>query len=324
MSKEASDNAASLVTLYANGAVEVREFASQHEAELALELEDRPSAYDVRLADPVDENDGIYEVQMVFSVDNWDHKGDRVEVAQQAMADTFPFLPAPTRGIKEELGPERADFFVVYHLDIDQLRQLSQFVEIEEMADIETSAAASTPYIPDFQNSDELEDFLEDHPAARAFVETGLGRGQATVASRVEDARFEALSEYQQSDVLDLVPSLLSRFGGNESEARAAAIAVIETEEHYEDLGNRIREARFAEAMAESERRFIDGDDELYEGIDEPDEDGSRQEFVEETSGDIELEARLRTTPGHPARTPEEIEAITEAYYRDQMEGLGL
>lgn len=177
MSATVSDDGVKMVTFYANATVEVREFASQHEAELALELEDRPSAYDVRLADPIDpvgDHDGIYEAMMVFSVSNWDHKGDRVEVAQQAMADTFPFLPAPSRGVKEELGPERADFFVVYHLDIDQLRQLSQVVEIEEMADIETAAATGTPYIPDFQNSDELEDFLEDHPTARAFVESGV------------------------------------------------------------------------------------------------------------------------------------------------------
>lgn len=39
--------------------------------------------------------------------------------------------------------------------------------------------------------------------------------------------------------------------------------------------------------------------------------------------GDLELEVRLRTTPGDRPRTPEEIEEITQAYYREQ-EGLGL
>lgn len=42
----------------------------------------------------------------------------------------------------------------------------------------------------------------------------------AAPSSRVEDARFEALAEYQQNDVLDLIPSLPPRFGGDESAAR--------------------------------------------------------------------------------------------------------
>ena len=88
-------------------------------------------------------------------------------------------------------------------------------------------------------------------------------------SSRVEDARFEALAEYQQHDVLDLIPSLLPRFGGDEAAARAAALAVIETEECYQDLANRIREAKVAEAMADAERRFIDGDDESYESLED-------------------------------------------------------
>lgn len=50
----------------------------------------------------------------------------------------------------------------------------------------------------------------------------------------------------------------------------------------------------------------------------------SGSSVVEPDNRDIALEARLRTTPGHPARTPEEIEAITEEYYRQEMEGLGL
>lgn len=59
---------------------------------------------------------------------------------------------------------------------------------------------------------------------------------EVTPFSRVEDARFEAW---------------------------ATAIAVIETEECYQDLANRIREANVADAMAEAKRRFIDRDEGL-------------------------------------------------------------
>lgn len=136
-------------------------------------FEHRPSLYDVRLADEIEEEDGIYEVTMVFSVNDANDNEDRFRVAQETIGDTFPFLPAPLYGVTEASGMERADFAVNYCLDIDQLRKLSQFVELEEMADIEKAVACGTPYIPDEMESN-VADYLEDHPRARAFVESGL------------------------------------------------------------------------------------------------------------------------------------------------------
>lgn len=59
----------------------------------------------------------------------------------------------------------------------------------------------------------------------------------------------------------------------------------------------------------------------LNEVIEEADEGGPMNELPDVDHGALELEARLRTTPGAPPRTPEEIEAITEEYYRHRMDG---
>ena len=57
------------------------------------------------------------------------------------------------------------------------------------------------------------------------------------------------------------------------------------------------------------------------EVIEEADEGGPMNELPDADHGALELEARLRTTPGAPPRTPEEIEVITEEYYRQRMDG---
>lgn len=134
---------------------------------------ERPSLYDVRSADAIEEEDGVYDVLIVFSLEDPNNSDDRIHVAQQALRDTFPFLPAPTGDVGDASGMERAEFSVSYLLTIDQLRQLSQFVEIEEMADIEEAVVAGTPYIPDSDTSS-VADYLDDHPLARAFAESGL------------------------------------------------------------------------------------------------------------------------------------------------------
>jgi hypothetical protein len=75
------------------------------------------------------------------------------------------------------------------------------------------------------------------------------------------ETQYEDMPPYLQDEVNSLTEELLPQFKGDVAEARSAAIASVEAEAHHDDLPEVAQEKEFTADMAESERRFIDGDD---------------------------------------------------------------